>query len=195
MLGILKIGLAVTDINSRLDALRAHVRTYPASSTAVAGSRGLTLQQMLLREAAAAHPLSGFPVNPLKGGGGGTISVQLCVTRLVWAMEFLEIWLRELDHDNCLQRATRVSYAATLSKKHPLPLRLAVYALSPLLPSKKAFLARLAEPQITLDSVNSAAARNPIPPLAERLLAFAADVARVRKPLAAFLTAHKLDID
>lgn len=196
ILKILKISLAVNDIESRLDALRAHVRTYAVSSTgAVTGSRAaVTIQQMLLREAAAAHSPPGFAVNPLEGRDTG-ISVQLCVTRLVWAMEFITHWLRQLDRDDCLSRATRVSYTATLSKKHPLPLRLAVYALSPLLPSKKAFLAKLEAPQVALDSVNSAAARNPIPPLAERLLAFAADVARVRAPLVVFLAAHKLDTE
>lgn len=207
------VGIAATDVETRIHTLEAHIKSFPSvTSTSLSARPPVTLQQLLLFEDAAsisAQPRAsdGASTQPRASISSSwqlphkekhhqpTTTMRVCVHHLLLALEFTERWLVEIELDESLSRAVRTSYGATLAKRHPLPLRIAVNALSHLLGSKRALMKKIEGSSPYVDTINSAAARSTPPPISERLALFAGSVHRVRVVLDAFVKEHALDIE
>ena len=114
-----------------------------------------------------------------------------------WLIEMTTALVHELVDlgEPSLPKAVRAAYGATLARHHGLALRLAVKALTLLLPSRSKFLSRLAAPATAGGALNSAAARAAAPSVEGRLAAFAASACIVRDRLSVFVCEHALDVE
>jgi hypothetical protein len=125
----LGVGIAATDVASRVNALEYHITAFPLTTTASPSRGVVTIQQLLIYEATS-PTRSSSPLTP-------KMSVKVCVHHLLLTLNFVERWCEELEKTDSLPKAVRLSYDATLSSRHSPTLRFAVHALSHLLPSKK----------------------------------------------------------
>ena len=184
----LNVGIAATDVASRVHALEAHIIAFP--TTTASPSRGggvVTVQQLLIYESTSPTRSSPSP--------SPKMSVKICIHHLLLTLNFVEKWCRELEKTDSLPKAVRLSYDETLSSRHPFHLRLAVHALSHLLPSKKSLLQKLEGPSLPPHSFNSSSSRASVLSIEDRLAGFAVSVNRVRLVLEAFTIEKGLNIE
>jgi hypothetical protein len=180
------IRFAEADINEKRTDLLRHV--------VASGLASPTIQALVLAAAPPPAPAGARASTPPLGAARGApppppppLPAAICASRLLWLCEFTAAFIGELTaaEDTNLSRAARAAYSAALARHHSLPIRLLVKAATFLLPSRAAFLARIAASADTT-SINSVA-RGPPPPIEETLKAFAQSVSAVAAPLRAFL--------